>query len=462
MGISLLQLHARSMAVLVIAACLQIEAPAAAAADESKTAAAGPAADSIDLAKAIELAVKNNPELAAAVSDVDVAVAQRDKAAAAYWPILRAQSGLTEYRRDQRLFPAARPGEPAVVSHQIFGGDIVASLPLYSGGRISGSVDAAKFSEEAARSAGRWTKADLTFRVTATYYAILAQRRLLSSLETSEQSLRQSLATLSALVEERKAAPVDRQRVEVRLSALRQRRVQEENALRVETLSLWSLMGIGASTGAYRVVGELAPPSGAAHQEPAEQLRQKALKSRPDYQALHAQARSLEQRVGVARAGYYPQLVAQGSYGLRWGLWPSDQPEGSNALADVGQVGVYVDVPIFEGGRVSAEVRELTAQLNTFRERLRQSELRIQLEVDSAVLSVQAAMERIDLSETTVAQATEAFRVETEKQAVGKSTVTDVLSAQSDLLDAEANRARALADANIAVAALRRATGEPL
>jgi outer membrane protein len=449
------------MAGLVTAMCLLMGAPSAAT-EDAESSADGPATDSVDLARAIELAVKNNPELAAAASEVDVAAAQRDRAAAAYWPTLRALSGLTEYRRDQRLFPAARPGEPAVVSHQILGGDVLVSLPLYSGGRISGSVDAAKFSEEAARSTGRWTEADLTFRVSATYYAILAQRRLLSSLESSEQSLRQSLATLSALVEERKAAPVDRQRVEVRLSALRQRRVQEENALRVETLSLGSLMGIGPSIGAYRVVGELGPPSGTDHRAPAEKLRQKALKSRPDFQALHAQARSLERRVDVARAGYYPQLVALGSYGLRWGLWPSEQPAGTNALADVGQVGIYVDVPIFEGGRVSAEVRELTAQLNTLRERLRQSELRIQLEVDSAVLSVQAAMERLDLSETTVAQATEAFRVETEKQAVGKSTVTDVLSAQSDLLDAEADRARALADANIAVAALRRATGEPL
>ena len=123
-------------------------------------------------------------------------------------------------------------------------------------------------------------------------------------------------------------------------------------------------------------------------------------------------------------------------------------------------MGLYLEVPLFEGGRVTAEVREQRARLSSMRERLRQAELRVRLEVEAALLDYRAAMERVALSEATIGQATEAFRVETEKYTEGKSTISDVLSAQSDLLDAEASRARALADANIAAAALTRALGE--
>jgi outer membrane protein len=415
----------------------------------------------IDLPRALELALQNNPELKAARSDIGVASAQRDKAASEHWPTLRTQAGWTEYRRGQRLFPASIPGEPAVVTHHMLGGDLVLSLPLYSGGRTSGNVDAAKLQEESARDTSQWTEIDLVFRVTATYYSILAQRRVISALVTAEGAMVKNIERLDALVAERKAAPLDRQRMEVRLAAIKQQRVQEEAALNVQTLSLLSLVGIDNRTSSVQIVGDLSKP-GVAPSPSSESLVQDAIARRPDCRALRAAVRAQERRTDVAQAGHYPQLSVQGSYGLRWGLWPSEQPDGESALADVGQVGLYLDVPLFEGGRVTADVREEQARLTSVRERLRQAELRVRLEVEAALLDFKSALERVELSEATIGQATEAFRVETEKHTEGKSTISDVLSAQSDLLDAEASRARALADANIAAAAITRALGDEI
>ncbi|MEK7704207.1 MAG: TolC family protein [Myxococcota bacterium] len=62
------------------------------------------------------LALQNNPDLKAARSDVDLAAAQRDAAAAGHWPTLKAFGGLSEYRRVQRLYPAATPGELGALS----------------------------------------------------------------------------------------------------------------------------------------------------------------------------------------------------------------------------------------------------------------------------------------------------------------------------------------------------------
>lgn len=445
---------ARSLLAVGWLACAIFVSPAHA---DSATPSPGPTV--IDLPKALELALQNNPELKAAQSDIGVASAQRDRAASGHWPTLRAQAGWTEYRRDQRLYPAATPGEPAVISHHMLGGDAVLSFPIYSGGRISGNVDAAELAEDSARDTSQWTKVDLVFHVTATYYSILAQRRLIAALTSAEEAMAKNIERLEALVAERKAAPLDRQRMEVRLAALKQRRVQEEAALKVQTLSLLSLIGLSGDRASFEIVGDLGKP-GVAPSPSSESLVQDALARRPDCRALRSAVRAQERRIDVAQAGHYPQLLVQGSYGLRWGLWPSEQPDGASALADVGQVGLYLDVPLFEGGRVTAEVREQQARMSAMRERLRQAELRVRLEVEAALLDYRAAMERVALSEATIGQATEAFRVETEKYTEGKSTISDVLSAQSDLLDAEASRARALADANIAAAALKRALGE--
>jgi len=442
----------------LLVAVAWIGAAIAAGSAHGNPATAVPKPVAIGLANAIELALQNNPEVKAAQSDFDMAAAQQDKAAAGHWPTLRAQAGLTEYRRNQRLYPASSPGEPAVVSHHLAGGDVLLSVPLYTGGRVSGNVDAAELAEDSARHTGQWTKTDLVFQVTRAYYSILAQRQFIAALATSEAAIMEHIDRLVALVEERKAAPLDRQRMQVRLAALKQHRVQEEAALRVQTLSLLSLLGVSKNGFSIELVGELGRPM-MKLQNFSETLVQEALWRRADCRALRASVRAQERRTDVSRAGHYPQLLVQGSYGFRWGLWPSEQPDGASALADVGQVGLYVDVPLFEGGRVNAEIREQQARLSSLREKLRQVELRVRLEVEAAVLDFQSAMERVALSETTIAQATEAFRVETEKYTVGKSTVSDVLSAQSDLLDTEASRARALADANIAAAALARAQG---
>ncbi len=415
----------------------------------------------LDLTKAIELAMQRSPELKAAQSDADVFEARRDQAASGHWPSLRATAGWTEHRRGQRLYSAAIPGEPAVISHHMLGADLVLSFPLYSGGRVKGSVDAAELDEGSARAVSQWTEVDLVYRVTQTYYSILAERRLIAALVTAEEAMAKNIERLEALVAERKAAPLDRQRMEVRLTAIGQRRIQQEASLEVQTLRLLSTIGIAGEAGEVQIVGELAAPR---ETPPAslENLLQQALARRSDVQAMETAVRAQERRIEVARAGHRPQLLVQGSYGLRWGLWPSEQPDDESPLADVGQIGLYVDVPIFEGGRVGAEVREQRARLISMRERLRQAELRVRLEVEAASLDLRSAMERVELSEATIGQATEAFRVESEKYEEGKSTISDVLSAQSDLLDAEAGRSLALADANIAAAALRRALGDTL
>ena len=57
-------------------------------------------------------------------------------------------------------------------------------------------------------------------------------------------------------------------------------------------------------------------------------------------------------------------------------------------------------------------------------------------------------------------QAEESLRIEREKYDLGKKSITNVLDAQSALLDSQTNYYRALADYNTALAQFRLAVGE--
>lgn len=417
------------------------------------------APEHVDLAKAVQLALKNNPELSAARYDVSATEAQEDKTTAEFWPTVRGVVGWTEYRREQRLYPAAVPGEPAVISHHLLGGDLVATMPLFTGWRLSATREAAEQTHTSTKLSEDRIRAEIVYRVTALYYGILAQRRYCAALAGAEKALVDQQRRLRELVDERKAAPVDAQRAEVRLSVLRQRLIREENVLATLTLTLTAMLGRDGQQEPIEVIGTLAPSSCDSERDPGNAVAD-ALKHRPDYLAVKASIEGQRSRVVAAEAGHWPQLMLQGSYGLRWGLWPTVDPAGVNNPADVGTLSLVADIPLFQGGRVSDEIREQEARMGAQLERARQLELKIRAEVQSSILDRNAAAERVSASETTVAAATEAYRVESEKYSAGRSTITDVLSTQADLLDAEAERSRALAESHTACAGLRLALGE--
>jgi outer membrane protein TolC len=152
----------------------------------------------VNLRRAIDLALKANPELRAGSSDVEALEAQRDRAAGELWPSLRAIGAFTEYRRLQRLYPAAVSGEPAALSHHVAGADAVLSLPLFTGGRLRANLAAAERTRDAASHTLARTQAEIAFAVTGLYYALLAQRQLSAALASSEAGLVEQVRRLDA------------------------------------------------------------------------------------------------------------------------------------------------------------------------------------------------------------------------------------------------------------------------
>jgi len=80
--------------------------------------------------------------------------------------------------------------------------------------------------------------------------------------------------------------------------------------------------------------------------------------------------------------------------------------------------------------------------------------------VETSISNGRAARERILAYERALTSADESLRIEREKYNIGKGSITDVLDAQSALLDSQTNYYRAMADYNTALAQVRLAVGE--
>jgi outer membrane protein len=418
----------------------------------------GPAGP-LDLAEAIRIALANNPELVAARHDADAARSRRDGAFAQRMPRLSWFTDYNHHTENQRLVFARYNGEPGLFSRDILRGELRVDLPVFTGGRLSHRRGAADLRSAAAEYHAAWSADELIFQVSSIFHGILAVRRVVEALEFSAEALEAHLRQVGEMIAAEKAAEVDRLRTEVRLADIRQRLIQARNTERVRTRRLSNLLGLDDPAGHLSVRGELefddAPPAISLERE-----LESALAQRSDYLAAGLEERAQTRIVESVRAERWPAVYLQGGYGGRWALDTVERPPGTDGLENLGRVGFAVEIPVFEGGRIAAQVGEERAKLNALSERLRRARLQISLEVETAVLNISAAAERVLATRTAIEQARVSLEIEGQKYRLGKGAVIDVLDAQSALLEAETIHYLSIADYHTARAELRFAKGE--
>jgi outer membrane protein len=438
------------------------------------------------LEQCIAIARANNPGLAAGAWDVQTALAQRDNVASQQWPDVGGVGSYRSYVQNQRLVQVRKNNDPGMFSSSILAGDVVLRLPLFTGGRIRSEIAAGDLLSQAATHRFARTWEELIFNISSAFYTVLGQQPVIQSLRFSFKALNKQRQRALDMMRVGKAAKVDVLRTEVRISEVEQRLVREETVLEIQRRFLTTLMGIGdgkaplSPQGDLRATGPIPELNGALAMAYAE---------RGDYKAAKASVSAQAMRVSVACAQRWPRLFLEGTYGTRYAAGITDNgatfinrfiagnpqkeppspgpganknfnsPGVSNSLP-VGNIGIVADYPIFDGGRITAQIREQEARLASAQQNLRKLELQIRLDVETALLNVDSASKRVQATRKAIEQAKESFRIETEKYDLGKGSISDVLDSQAAMLDAETGHYRALSDRSIALAQLGLATGE--
>lgn len=411
----------------------------------------------LSLDRAIEMALACNPEALEVQWRVEERAAQADLARADRWPDLTARAGYDYYTEDQRLSQATSAGE-AVFGAEILSADLGVSIPIYTGGRLTGSVKAAGLLREAEAGRLARTREEVVFNVTSLFYGMLAQREVIRSLGSALRAMEEQSRAIGEQVAAEKAARVDLLRAEVRMAALRESLTRERNTLTAQRRALAAVLGWEHAS-PPDIAGELPPPE-TVRLPDATNCMGAAFAARSDYIAARQRVTAQQHTLAATRARYRPTVSLVGSYGERWMPDPSEPETGADEEYGVGRVGLAVEWPLFEGGATSARVREQTARLGAAREQVRALELRIRYEIETALGDFESAHERVAATEKAVEQARETFRIIKEKYDLGKGTMTDVLDAQAALVQTETSAARALADLVLAKARCQLATGE--
>src|ERR1700676_3959549 len=242
---------------------------------------------------------------------------------------------------------------------------------------------------------------------------------------------------------------IDALRAQVELQTRQQQLIVARNDLAKLKLSLARIIGL--PPGQEFVLTEKAPYQ-ALTPLPLETYLQHAYTARFDYQAAIAQVRSAELSRRAASAGRYPTSEIDANLG-DIGVTPS-QSNGT------WQVTGGINIPIFAGNRVHGDVLEADAQLKQARSQLGDLRGRIDYEVRTALLDLNAAAEQVDVARSSVELAEQALAQSQDRFTAGVADNLEVVQAQEAVASAHESYIQSLYFHNLSKVELAHAIGD--
>lgn len=409
------------------------------------------ATDSLTLDACISATLTNNPDLQAAIAETNAAEARQRQARSALLPSLRVESGYEHYSDRQRILPPHGGGEPGVFSDRLGRAEAVVSVPLFAGGRFINGMRAAAHAREAQQWQSGRLRDELVFGVARLYHSIQGLDKRALSLEQSLEAMRAQRRRVAAMLEAKKAARVDLLRTDVRVAELERRLLVVRNEQAALRARLGSLMAADITHRPF-AYQEMVDTSALVVDK--DTILAQALQNRGDYQAARQQCEAQARRVDIARGAFLPVLSAKAGYGIRSDL------AGEHELG--GSTGIGLSIPLVEGGRHAAKADEERALLAARQERMEALRSRIGAEIETAMLDIASARERLASARAAIKAAEEGLRIENVKYEQGKGTISEVFDAQAELLATQTDRDEAAGALLIALAQLRFVTGGPL
>jgi outer membrane protein len=421
------------------------------------------AVEVLTLNQAIALAGQNNRLVKNSSLDVEKAVAQVEATKTRRLPgfSFRAQANqlLTpiQFSFAQGAFgnfPATGPipaQETKLETSERMTGLLYATIsqPLLEQFSINKNIELGELGKEVATEQLRNQRQTVVANIKRTYFGLIQTQSSLESAEEAIRLYRELERLVREQVRQQKALEADHLDMRTRLAEAEYNALVLRNSLAAQKEQLNELLGRDVQT-EFTVTAEPEPMD---MSDPAETVLERALQQRPDVRQAHLQVRQAEHDKAIKKLEYLPALDLTFNY---------------ISLQNVGQVlpnqivtaGLWLTWEPFDWGRKQQELAGKRQALMQARNGALETEAQAQVDVRNryrTLLQAQALLPAKRLAKETVQ---EKLRIAKNRYAQKAALLKDVLQAQSDLVDADAQYSQALSGYWSAKADFDKAIGE--
>lgn len=295
----------------------------------------------------------------------------------------------------------------------------------------------------------RQAREEVVLAVAGVYLQLTADTALLDRQGAEVAYAEANYKQAAAQAEAGNKAPIEANRSLVELQTEKQRLRSQTGEVRKRQIQLARLIGLPLGT-------EIIPKDRLAPLTisplPFKAALQVALSGRQDLKASEAQLASAEQARKAASAQRLPSISVSGTYGLQ-----GTNPDRGNGVF---QATAGINVPIYEGGRISANVAESDAVVAQRRSELADQRASIEADLRNAYVDLQVANDQVGLADSNRKLATDTLRQSQDRFSVGVADSVEVVNSQQALATADHDYVTSLFAQRVASITLAHAMGD--
>lgn len=328
---------------------------------------------------------------------------------------------------------------------------LTASLPIFTGGKLKGTIKQAKANYQYNEVGVQRTYNEMRSTVTDGYFTMLQADNMQKLSAESVARLEDHLKNVQAQYDVGVVAKADVLRSQVELADAKQTLIQAENSYQLAEASLNKIVGLPMDTN-LKLDNLLVYNK---YDKTMDDCLAYAAEHRPELMQAQYNVDAAKGALMVARSGHMPQVAASASQSWSDTNWPGDEKGNWG-------VGVNVSMNVFDTGVTLSKIHGAEADLKKAEETYRDTVNAVNLDVRSNYLGLREAEKRISTTKLAVEQADEDYRIAQLRYMSGVGTNTDVLDAQVALTQAKTNYTKALYDYNTSKTALETSIGVPM
>ena len=316
-----------------------------------------------------------------------------------------------------------------------YGGSLSILQPVYTGGRVLESIRMAQHQQALAGNQAKALNDAVCYQTDIQYWSAVARQEIVDVAEDFRNSIAALVKTIKERVEVGLVDQQDLLMAEVKLNEAEYQLLQAQSNFETGRMALNSMIGV-----------RLEQPTELDAQIPivvvSDSLWLSTGMGRPEIQMAYDKIRIAESTKKLNDSQFKPQFYVgvEGSY----------SSPGYNFKKDLDpNYAVYakVSVPIFEWGKRRSEKRVSSFRIGMAEDNLNKVVDRVELEVSVARKALSQAIERVRLSESSLAKAEENEAKAVERYNEGKVSVVEVIDAQTYRQTSQVNYVQAKAAA---------------
>ena len=325
-------------------------------------------------------------------------------------------------------------------TRNMYAGAITLTQPLYMGGKIRAYNKITQCAEELARQQHHTGMQEVILSTDQAYWQVISLVNKKKLAEGYLKLLQKLESDVDHMIAEGVATKADGLPVKVKVNEAEMTLTKVEDGLSLSKMLLCQLCGLDLSTNVV-LADENMNDLPILLKENSEINMETAYASRPELKSLELASLIYKQKVNVTRAEHLPTVALLGNYLVSN---PSVYNGFENKFKGMWNVGVMVQVPIWNWGEGVYKTKAAKAEAQIAKYQLQDAREKVELQVNQAAFKVTEAKKKLIMASKNLEKANENLRYATlgfEEGVIAPANVLEAhtawLSAQSEKIDAQ-------------------------